>query len=429
MFFSFDLGIEISAVLGVLIALIACQVYLLVKRTRVRRQHLDNSVSRAANVLKTLKSSSEKTSPDLKMETGIPSNVFSEFQRNVDRADKGVKPLQKSEEGAEDDVIVSISTKASQKNPYKKPVTAGSAEKKSPPVLKPSQKLVNPSSKTDPEVDLETAKKLSKDVSVEPIGSLFDDVRESLETQPTSTETSPSTKENSSKEQEYNPDQPIISNEFLTSEDLEIDSGGTAEGIELALLAATHEFKQGNYENSLATIRQFLQDNEDKPTASEQMRRLVELKGENEFELEQYNRASKTLQTIFSRFITKNSPDFLLLLETYIKKFTEKNKHKHAVHFMFTALNEYRQIHDHVKMDQVYEEIETAYRELEDWPRLIQTLQNHLTIRKALKDFKGQLELLDHLGKLLYDQGEEDKSRKCYEQRLVIENEMAKAIK
>ena len=96
---------------------------------------------------------------------------------------------------------------------------------------------------------------------------------------------------------------------------------------------------------------------------------------------------------------------------------------------MFTALNEYRQLHDHFKMDVLYDEIEIAYRQSEDWPRLIQTYQNHLSIKKVLKDYVGQLDLLDHLGKLLYDQGEEDKSRKCYEQRLVIENEMQRAGK
>jgi hypothetical protein len=77
-------------------------------------------------------------------------------------------------------------------------------------------------------------------------------------------------------------------------------------------------------------------------------------------------------------------------------------------------------------MDTIYQEIEAAYRQMEDWPRLIQTLQNHLSIRKTLKDHTGQLDLLDHLGKLLYDQGDAASSKKCYERRLVIENEMAK---
>ncbi len=421
LFFSFDLGIELSLALGALITLIAFQVYLIVKKTQVKRQLTDPSASRAADVLKSLKSSTKKVKVGQKNKPKISPDVFSEFQKNVDRADKGVKPLQKDEE--EKEVIVSISSKAAQK----KPISAKGSAKSSSQVLKPDQKLVRPSSKSVPEADLEKAKHLTKNIKVGPIGSLFDDVQETLETEPALMGGKSSADQGNTKEQERNPDQPIISNEFLTGKDLAIDGEVAAEGIELALTAATKEFDLGNFENSLATIRQFLQDNEDKPTASEQMRRLVELKSENEFELEQYNRSSKTLQLIFSQYITKSSPDFLTLLEKYINKFIEKNEHTHAIHFMFTALNEYRQIHDHVKMDQIYGEIENAYRQLEDLPRLTQTLQNHLTIKKALKDYDGQLDLLDHLGKLLYDQGDEDKSRKCYEQRLVVENEMAKA--
>ena len=76
-------------------------------------------------------------------------------------------------------------------------------------------------------------------------------------------------------------------------------------------------------------------------------------------------------------------------------------------------------------MDEIYQEIETAYEQMKDWPRLTQTYQNHLSIKNSLKDYEGQLELLDLLGKLLFDQGDAEGSRKCYEQRLAIENRLS----
>ena len=44
-----------------------------------------------------------------------------------------------------------------------------------------------------------------------------------------------------------------------------------------------------------------------------------------------------------------------------------------------------------------------------------------------VQDFTGQLDILDHLGKMLYDQGDAEGSRQCYEQRLAIETQMNKA--
>ena len=422
LFYSFELSLELSVTLGVLAFLLALQVYLFVKRINPKRSTTQQAASRAADVLKTLKTGSPKAST--KKDSTIDSSVFSEFQKNVSRADKTTKPLGEADEK---DVIVSLSSKAASK-PKESAIPA--KQKPKEPEQKPpiEQKLVQPSARKTAGIDSKTAKELAGKVKVDSIGGLFDDVQESLETEPVTNEIIEPDVDQTEDKKQRDPDQPILSNEFLTSKDL-IADGEEAEGISLTLSVASEAFNKGKFEDSLAAIRQFLADNKDKPAGSEAMQSLVELKTENELALKQYDRAAKTLQSVFSKYITKSSPDFLPLLEKYIGKFVEAGEAPHAIHFMFTALNEYRQLQDHVKMDQIYEEIEEAYEQQEDWPRLIQTLQNHFSIKKVLKDFTGQLELLDHLGKLLYDQGEEDKSRKCYEQRLIVENEMAKASK
>ena len=61
---------------------------------------------------------------------------------------------------------------------------------------------------------------------------------------------------------------------------------------------------------------------------------------------------------------------------------------------------------------------------MEDWPRLIQTYQNHLSIKKMLNDHQGQLEIYDHLGKLQYDQGDAEGSKLSYEESMSIKKQI-----
>jgi len=112
------------------------------------------------------------------------------------------------------------------------------------------------------------------------------------------------------------------------------------------------------------------------------------------------------------------------VLERAIEIFKKEKKYSLALPFLFSVLNEYRQFGNHKRMDEIYNEIEQGYRDQQDWKRLIKTYQNHLTIKKLLKDFKGQLKLLDHLGKLYYDQKNADGSKECYEQSIAIKAEM-----
>ncbi len=401
LFFSFGLDPELSIVLGVLFVLVALQARMIVRRLNIKKSRSVPDAARAANVIKNLKKASTAPKQNVSSEK-LDSGVFAQFESNLKRQ-SAQSPAPKKQK--DEDVIVSLSTKADKSN------TATTAVHKP----EPAEEAPTTESKIEKKQRLESLRKLNKSIKVDPIGSLFDDIDENLETKPEDPV--------GSKPKVLPADLPIPSNEFLTGKDL-ASSPDEEEGIELAIKMAIKEFEEANHEESLAIIRQYTQNPNKKVETTEQTVQLVELKANNEFELGQYDKAAQTYQEIVTQHISKSSPDFLPLLERFIDKFKDVELEKHAIHFMFTALNEYRQMHDHLKMDATYDDIETAYRQTEDWPRLIQTYQNHLSIKKVLKDYEGQLDLLDQLGKLLYDQGDEDKSRKCYKQRLVVEKEM-----
>lgn len=412
MFYTFSLGPELSIALGALIVLLAFQSFLIIRRIRVKKPPKKTpDAARAAQVLSSLKKASKQPAAEKPKPEKLDSGAFARFESNLERQGSQRQTAEREEEN---DVIVSLSSK-SKTPPDKRPPAA--SQPKTPP-----EKETVPASKADYKKHIESLRELNKTIKVDPIDGLFDDVQET-------TETPPVVVPDSGKTVPEDTNKPLTANEFLTDEDFAPDPDNEKGSAELVISMAKREFEEGKYEDSLATIRQFLQDQTTEVPPGGQLVQILELKGENECALSQYDRAAKTLQEIISKHITKNSPEFLPQLESYIKKFKASGQERHAVHFMFTALNEYRQLHDHQKMDEMYGDIEIAYRQNQDWPRLIQTYQNHLTIKKALKDYQGQLDLLDQLGKLLYDQGEEDKSRKCYKQRLVVEKEMERAAK
>jgi tetratricopeptide (TPR) repeat protein len=418
LFFSFGVNLELSVGLGAFLVLIAFQIFFIARRTKVKGNLQMADASRAANVIKTLKKASVKKP---KVADNLDSDVFKKFETNLKKQGGDTNQSLPDEE---QEVILSISSKSSRRKTGKTTEKTLENEGDNKQKLLAKDKASRPVSKGMPKKNLEALRKLNETIKVDPIEGLFDDVQENLDSK--SGETPAGIAGDSGSPE---PDRPIASNEFLTGSDLALDAEGNADEIELVLSAARNAFSEGNFEESLDVLRQALETGKKEDSSSSQLIQLLELKADCEFELEQYDRSAKTLQEIIPQHVSRNSPDFLPLLEKFITRFKKADQEKNAIQFLFTALNEYRQLHDHGKMDETYEDIETAYRQLEDWSRLVQTYQNHLTIKKALKDFQGQLDLLDQLGKLLYDQGEEDKSRKCYKQRLVIESEMAKALK
>lgn len=429
----FDFSLELAAALGALIGLTSFQVYYITNRLKVRRPGKTVSWTRPAEELKKVKAERKTAETDTPSSPNvIQPELFKKFQSNLNRETGAESPP--AEPLEEQDVVVSISSRSA-KQAYGMPgkAAAGTGKKAEPREGEtkekiPPRKVVEPSAgtKKPPGYADESIRDLSKTIKVDPIGSLFDDIQEPLETKAEQNEKSV---DREAEDQNFSGEQPIASNEFLTSKDFEIEPEDLEDSIDLIISTVRKQFEAAKTEDALNTIIRFLQNEGSAYQTSGKTLLLLELKADIEFELEQFSRASKTIQQIFANHVTRNSPDFLPTLEKYINKFNEINRQSNSIHLMFTALNEYRQLHDHSKMDVLYDEIEIAYRQLEDWPRLIQTYQNHLSIKKVLKDYVGQLDLLDHLGKLLYDQGEEDKSRKCYEQRLVIENEMQRAGK
>ena len=374
---------EINITVGLLVSLLLSQLFFISNRTRIRKRGDHSTVTKAATLIKALNTESRlaKTEQDNKK---IDPGLFTKFQENLKQTQQPdrVKPVVKKDEG----VVVSISSQG--------------------------KKAVSPDPKTKPS----SAKHVGK-IPTEPIGDLFDDIEE-----PEATASSGRVDPKPISRQP----RPLLANEILTGDDLKPGRGEPREEAEVVLTMAKNEFEKHNYKETLSIIGQFLRKGEPQIADSDLAKELVRLKGDCEFAMEKYDFASKTWQELFKRFVPKSDSSFLPILEELIQKYLDKGQQKHAVHFLFTALNEYRQQQNFVSMDTIYQEIEAAYRQMEDWPRLIQTLQNHLSIRKTLKDHTGQLDLLDHLGKLLYDQGDAASSKKCYERRLVIENEMAK---
>ena len=195
---------------------------------------------------------------------------------------------------------------------------------------------------------------------------------------------------------------------------------------EVVLSLSSDFIRDKNYKDALDTINQYYESCVLDDDLEVKNKEIIRLKGECEFELGEYLKASKSWQELFNKYMKPKEERFLPLLEGIMERFTRQKQQQYSVQFYFTALNEYRQLRNTRRMDDIYAEIEVAYNSMEDWPRLIQTYQNHLTIKKIIKDYKGQIVLLDHLGKIQYDQGDSAGSRASYQQSIAIKKELAK---
>lgn len=409
------------AIIG-LIFLLTVQLQFIISRTHKKGARPKSRPSRKLSTARK-KESLAKGQID-SSDKAIDPSVFSKFQKNLTQS--SASGMGKPDE--ENDVILSLSSKSKTKLKEKTSTSPQSAPLKKKVALPPASKK----SVAKPERDIKDK------IRVAPIGGMFDDIKETPEVSsgkvdpvklppkkldklslPSDTNKHPDADEPSMAP-------PLTSQEILTSSDFEADGSGTKDAAEITLSMAQNYYQKNEYEKSLSALRQFFNAPGQKPVHEDMMVKLTLLKGDCEFDLDQYEKASKTQQALFATYVDKQHPQHLELLEQIVQRYVDAQQQQHAVHFLFTTLNEFRQLHEFDKMDEIYAEIETAYHQLEDWPRLTQTYQNHLAIKKTLKDFGGQLDILDHLGKLLYDQGDDEGSRKCYEQRLSIENQMEK---
>ena len=419
---------EIGFAVTVLVFLLSVQVYFIAKRSRARPRNIlrtPQPTAKPANAI-------QKSGPEVeeKLKNQISPEVFSRFQESIDQSEK------EREKDAQEDanVVLSISSKG-------KEATTGSAAapklhkipiKTKPPIssIPESGNKAETEKKpaTPPPVGNESENR--EEVPTEPIGSLFDDVQEPLaiseNRKPKDPRKTIKEIEKEKSVEEVDTSEPIMAHEVLTSDDLLPNRADIKDEAELILSVAQKAYQVQNFDEGISTINQFLNGSLTKLSNLKDIQDLILLKGECEFELKQFDSASKTWFEIFQKYLNKEDPEFLSKLEELIDKFRKAEQLQYAVHFLFTTLNEYRQKQDLEKMDETYHEIEAAYNQQQDWKRLIQTYQNHLTIKRTLKDLKGQVDILDHLGKILYDQNDAEGSRKCYEQRLAIETQLKK---
>lgn len=457
-FFTFEW--QTATAIVVFTALVTAQVLFLSKRFRVNRGGLPTQIPTQNFAINKEKQQPAPPAPieEEKEEEGeeagsasINSEIFSKFQQSLSQSQQK-EPVKTKEQQAED-VVLSISaaikkqqkameqaeqgeptknqTKTAQPknqgyNPYraaaKKEPTP--PKKESPPTAKP--KVEEPpknlkSNKLDQGFD---------DMAADSIASLFDDIDDPLDSRNEKVKkVAPKgiiEKDLTEVQQKISgtTPPPITANEILTSEDFKPDVEESKKENNLVTTTAKKSFQEGNHEEVIKIVQQWLQTEATQEASDEQRKELLQMKGKSEFELKKYHESSQTWQIYFKRFFRSRDLNSLKELEKLIEQFVQAKQQKHALHFLFFALSEYRQSNSYPEMDKTYHEIEEVYTQQGDLPRLTQTLQNHLGLKRIIKDYEGQLELLDHLGKLLYDQGDAKGSKRCYEQSIVIKQQM-----
>ena len=212
---------------------------------------------------------------------------------------------------------------------------------------------------------------------------------------------------------------PPMARETLTSKDFEISEEEVEKEDGVLLFAAQKADESRNYEDGLKLLSSWYKQI-DSRAVREHDPELIFLKGKFELKREQWDNAVTTWKKLFDGYLKQGESSFVTTLEEITDQFIETSKQEFAVPFLITLLNEYRKKNNRPLMDKIYCEIEKGYKAQQDWQQLIKTYQNHLQIRKVMDDIPGQFELLDLLGKLMYDQGDELGSKVCYEQSVEL---------
>lgn len=398
-----------------LIFLVTIQILYIAARTRKISQ---NSPLRARmpSPPRAVKEKTATVKPTVSSGETINAEIFSKFQQNLSASSAS------KEEEPQD--VVSISSKI-KKSPLKTaPSIAASPEESGSRVAELLKKTIKEAEKKRISQESSIAEKLDN-MPIEPLGSIFDD----LDDQESSNTTAINPKGGKKKVKSVEAPAPLQSNENLNLDlfsNKEDESADAVDDEEVVLSLVSDFMKDKNYKDALGTILPYYESCEQDDAREIKDKEVIRLKGECEFELGEHLTASKSWQELFNNYMKPKDKDFLPLLEGIMERFSREKKQQYAVQFYFTALNEYRQLRNTKRMDDIYGEIEVAYNSMEDWPRLIQTYQNHLTIKKIIKDYKGQIVLLDHLGKLQYDQGDAAGSKASYQQSIAIKKQLAK---
>ena len=345
---------------------------------------------------------------------GIDSSVFEKFRRNIEIEEAEAKrKTVPAEAGVPDEkqareVIMALSDKAKSlaKTAGKRPASkaakaysAPSARRKAPVAEKSARKEETP---------------IVHNEEFEAVGDgLFEDA---LEEGFAAAESSAS----------RNPK--LTADEFLNLKDFKKEKKQLAIETGELLLEAEKIHSEGQHEDLLTRIEIFEAENprfDELPEAGN----VLFWKGMANFHLKNYKAAKGVWQNCFDKHLTYEHQDFEKKIMEVVRLYGRHGVQKHGVPFLLTALNYFRRRSDYEVMDSLYEDVTQAYEQLDDAKRVVETLRNHISIRKALKDFEGQLDLVDRLGKIFFDRGNRQGTNYCYEQGLRIQREMAEADK
>ncbi len=416
----------------------------------------------------------------------LDSTVFSQFKQNLATSQETLeKP--KTVIVADEEVVVNLSTKKTIAkvaanvakdeatatkptptgyNPYGKggaarkaapqpkaemPGTIESPKTEEPQSLKESLKAELPKVKKDNASVLEEAKadlaqattsdsKLDK-IDVGPIGSLFEELEAAESATPMVNQVQPKARkkqadilppEGAQPETSTDPKvtasekkdilSPLPSYEFLKDSDLIAPEPDGAQA-ELLVKMTKKALREERYAQALTSIQGFFDSPEEKEKIL--IRQVLEMKAQAFFGLEDYHSHQTTIEELLKDYYKKGSKGYLKQLEKVMDRFIKAEKPALALPYLLTALVEYGVADDQKRLDVAYYHIEAAYRALEEPENLTKTLQNHLGVKANLGLKEEQLPLLDQLGKLLFDAGDQEGSRKCYEQVVEIQKNKA----
>lgn len=419
--------------LAILALMVLITLWVIFFRQRISRskEFPKRSPEEVAKIISSIKSSNLNASETENEIKGIDSEVFKAFQKNLDKKtgkvgltknkDSTVNDLKQEEDG----IVLNLSGKRTQ--PVEPPaIKKETQEKETKPEKQPltySKSALQKKAAKKAETASEEASVPPKEKGKEESTGLFDDIYEQLESEQLKNEEE-KTKAIQKKEEETAP-QPTIANEVIDSDDFDIKEDDLQKEAQVILKMAEASMANSQYKETVKMVDKWLQyHTESIGTLDQFAHQLIFLKGKACFLMDDFIAASSVWEGLFKNHMKKTDILYLQMLNEVIDTFQENNQLQHSISFLFTLLNEYRVKGDRLKMDEVYLQIEAGYEQQEDWPRLIQTYQNHLSIRKAQNDYEGQLELLDALGKLYYDQDDKAGSRSCYEQSIQIKKEM-----
>ena len=443
---------ELELALGLisLVFLSLAQVVFLSRRVRPKTNPNVTDAQRAAAVLKGLSAKSQgqrkkiiaKVTPDLEPELTVPASaptnidpsVFSKFQKNLDSTQGPGEPDQ--------EVVVKLSGP-----PAGKPKKAASSPGASAPQpVQPSgPRPRNPYAGSNPapagpsapaakkagpgavplfeqtRTKEQEENKLLEKVPAAPLGDLFAGVDESQE-KPKPRTITPKPR----RHQEVGANPPLAANEILDFKSLEEESE-PEELNGLQLKTAQKALAEGEHKRAAEVAQGWLSGEGKKSKDKALSLQFVNLASEALFALKDYPAHLKLWEKVFGSLVPKNSPEYLPLLEERIEQYVAAGIEAQAIPFLLTALSSYQSQDDSLRMDQTYLSLEKAYRSKGDQRALAQCLEGHGGVKRALKDYSGLLEILDELGKLLFNQGDKEGSSRCYEESLVVKQQLSSA--